>query len=47
MGIDIDALKKENEDLKKANAELQQKVEELTKKVNYNSINGMINLDIW
>ncbi|PRP81557.1 hypothetical protein PROFUN_01070 [Planoprotostelium fungivorum] len=33
IGVDIDALKKENEDLKKANAELTQKVEELNKKL--------------
>jgi len=33
LGVDIEALKKENEDLKKQNGELQQKVDELTKKV--------------
>ncbi len=33
IGIDIDALKKENEDLKKANSELQQRVDELRAKV--------------
>jgi hypothetical protein len=33
MGIDIDAMKKENEDLKAANTELSKKVEELSKKV--------------
>jgi hypothetical protein len=31
--VDVDALKKENEDLKTKNAELTKKVEELTKKV--------------
>jgi len=33
IGIDIDALKQENQDLKTQNAELLQKVEELTKKL--------------
>jgi cell division protein FtsB len=37
IGVDVDALKKENEDLKKANAELTQKVEELNKKVIHSS----------
>lgn len=32
-GIDVDALKKENEELKKQNSELTQKVDDLTKKV--------------
>ena len=35
MGIDVEALKKENDDLKKQNAELTQKVDELTKKVSF------------
>ncbi len=35
VGLDIENMKKENDELKKANAELQQKVEELTKKVNF------------
>jgi prefoldin subunit 5 len=34
VGVDVEALKKENEELKKAKAELTLKVEELTKKVN-------------
>jgi len=33
IGIDIDALKQENQDLKTQNAELLQKVEDLTKKL--------------
>ena len=33
IGVDIDGLKKENEELKKAKVELSQKVEELSKKV--------------
>lgn len=35
IGVDIDAMKQENQDLKAQNAELLQKVEELTKKVIY------------
>lgn len=36
-GVDVDALKQENEQLKKANADLTKRVEELTKKVSISS----------